>query len=464
MSAMMWLVSRRIATPLQLMTTAMGSLAAGNLDVAIPNTDQKDEIGAMAGAVQIFKDNAIRMKALELEQKAMETQKLADRKHLADVFQAAVGSIIDSVSTSATELEATANSLNATVDAAQHLSVRAAGAAEEASTTVQSVASASEELSSSVAEISRQVHDASKIAKVAVEQASVTDTRIAELSSSAARIGDVVKLITAIAEQTNLLALNATIEAARAGEAGRGFAVVAQEVKALAAQTAKATDEIGVQISGMQSATQVSVTAIKEIVGTINQISEIAESIAAAVEQQGAATQEISRNVQQAAAGTAQAAANVSEANRSTSETGSVSNEVLSAAQSLAGDSNHLKSEVDKFVNSIRAEGKNSDLVQSAANFVSDLDKQIQERRRVRRTATANIVTIMIGQKTTKTLLLDVSEGGAKLRILPGIEVGSKVRVALPDNRVFDATVVWTKSKTFGVKFSVEKSDGLQAA
>ena len=210
-------------------------------------------------------------------------------------------------------------------------------------------------MTSSVNEIARQVHESSTIAGEAVKQAEKTDERITRLSQAASRIGDVVKLITAIAEQTNLLALNATIEAARAGEAGRGFAVVAQEVKALAAQTAKATDEIGTQISSMQAATQESVGAIKEIGGTIGRISEIASAIAAAVEQQGAATAEISRNVQQAAHGTGQVATNITEVNRGASETGSASSQVLGSAQSLSRESGRLKVEVEKFVNTVRA-------------------------------------------------------------------------------------------------------------
>ena len=212
-----------------------------------------------------------------------------------------------------------------------------------------------EEMTGSVGEISRQVQESSLIADEAVDQAHKTDVRINELSQAASRIGDVVKLITAIAEQTNLLALNATIEAARAGEAGKGFAVVAQEVKALAAQTAKATGEIGTQIAGMQTATQDSVSAIKEIGGTINRISHIAATIAAAVEEQGAATQEIARNVQEAARGTTQVAEHIVDVNRGAGETGSASSQVLASAQSLASESNHLKLEVRKFLDTVRA-------------------------------------------------------------------------------------------------------------
>jgi methyl-accepting chemotaxis protein len=259
------------------------------------------------------------------------------------------------VSSASTELEASAESLTKTAERAQHVTTTVAAASEEASTNVQSVASATEELSSSVNEISRQVQESARMANEAVDQARKTNDRVGELSKAAARIGDVVELINTIAGQTNLLALNATIEAARAGEAGRGFAVVASEVKALAEQTAKATGEIGQQITGIQAATQDSVTAIKEISGTIEKLSEISSTIAAAVEEQGAATQEISRNVQQAALGTEQVSSNITDVQRGAGETGSASSQVFSAAQSLSRDSNRLKLEVGKFLNTVRA-------------------------------------------------------------------------------------------------------------
>ncbi|HMK79478.1 MAG TPA: methyl-accepting chemotaxis protein [Xanthobacteraceae bacterium] len=348
-----------IARPIRRIAEVLLELGNGNKQVAVPYVGRGDEIGDAANAANTFKENLIRIEKMEAEQKEAErraaAQRKADMHRLADEFQAAVGNIVDTVSSASTELEAAAGTLTKTAEVTQSLSGAVAAASEQASANVQSVATATEEMTSSVTEISRQVQESSRIASAAVQQAQQTDARIGELSQAAGRIGGVVKLITAIAEQTNLLALNATIEAARAGEAGRGFAVVASEVKQLASQTAKATDEISTQIVGMQTATQESVGAIKEIGGTINRIAEIASTIAAAVEEQGAATQEIARNVAEAARGTQQVATNITDVNRGAGETGSASTQVLASAQSLASESNHLKGEVDKFLMTVRA-------------------------------------------------------------------------------------------------------------
>jgi methyl-accepting chemotaxis protein len=348
-----------IARPIGRITGAMGVLAGGDTRAEIPFAARRDEIGHMAAAVQVFRDNMIRTRELEAEQKEAETRSAAQRKtdmhRLADEFQAAVGAIVNTVSANSTQLEAAAGTLTRTAAVTQQLSGSVAAASEQASANVQSVASATEEMTSSVNEISRQVQESARIAGGAVKQANETDQRINALLQAAGRIGDVVKLITAIAEQTNLLALNATIEAARAGEAGRGFAVVASEVKQLASQTAKATDEISTQIAGMQTATQESVASIKEIGSTIGRISQIASTIAAAVEEQGAATQEIARNVGEAARGTGQVATSIVDVNRGAGETGSASTQVLASAQSLSRESGHLKSEVDKFLMTVRA-------------------------------------------------------------------------------------------------------------
>jgi methyl-accepting chemotaxis protein len=349
-----------IARPMRALSVSMQELANGNFGVVLPGLGRKDEIGDVAEAVEAFKVKAAERAREEAEAKMKQDQvaaqqRKADMVKLADDFESAVGEIIETVSSASTELEASASTLTATAVRSQELTIMVAAASEEASTNVQSVASATEEMSSSVNEISRQVQDSARMAGEAVDQARKTNDRVSELSKAAARIGDVVELINTIAGQTNLLALNATIEAARAGEAGRGFAVVASEVKALAEQTAKATGEIGQQISGIQAATQESVNAIKEISGTIEKLSEISSTIAAAVEEQGAATQEISRNVQQAAQGTQQVSANITDVQRGASETGSASSQVLSAAQSLSSDSNRLKLEVGKFLNTVRA-------------------------------------------------------------------------------------------------------------
>jgi methyl-accepting chemotaxis protein len=296
-----------------------------------------------------------RLRAQQLaDQQARSLQRKEERLRLASGFQDAVGSIVDKLSSEATELEAAASTLTRTAETTLELSGVVAEASGEASGNIRSVAAAIEQMTSSVGEIGRQVLESRSIAQSAVEHAKTTDARITALSQAAGRIGDVVKLITGIAEQTNLLALNATIEAARAGDAGRGFAVVAQEVKALAAQTAKATEEIDAQISGMQSATEESVEAIKRIGTVILRIAEVSGMIAAAVEQQGAATREIARNVQMASSGAGQVGDAIADVHQGAADTGSASGQVLSSAQSLSGQASQLKLEVDNFLASIR--------------------------------------------------------------------------------------------------------------
>jgi len=354
-----FLLGRGLSRPVAALTETMNRLSGGDTGIAIPGRARADELGTMAKAVEVFRQSMIEAEHLRSEQAETEqraaTQRKADMRRMADAFEAAVGEIVGAVSTASTELEASATSMSRTAENTQRLSGIVTSASEEASANVQSVAGASEEMMASVSEIGRQVQESNRIAGEAVAQAQNTDARIAELSKAAERIGDVVSLITSIAEQTNLLALNATIEAARAGEAGRGFAVVAQEVKALAGQTAKATSEISSQIAGMQSATQESVTAIKEIGGTIGRVSEIASTIAAAVEEQGAATAEIARNIQQAAHGTTQVAVNIVDVNKGATESGTASAQMLTSARMLANESNRLKVEMEKFLSTVRA-------------------------------------------------------------------------------------------------------------
>jgi len=349
---------RDVSTGIASIVTPMQALGRGDLTAVVPHQGEKTEIGAMADTLQVFKEALIAKKAAD-EAAAADAEAKIERGRRVDnitrEFESMIGEVVETVSSASTQLEASAGTLSSTAERAKELATTVAAASEEASTNVQSVASATEELSSSVTEISRQVQESARMATEAVGQARTTNDRVSELSKAAARIGDVVELINTIAGQTNLLALNATIEAARAGEAGRGFAVVASEVKALAEQTAKATGEISQQISGIQSATQESVTAIKDISGTIERLSEISSTIAAAVEEQGAATQEISRNVQQAAQGTMQVSSNITDVQRGATETGSASSQVLSAAKMLSGDSTRLRVEVSKFLTSVRA-------------------------------------------------------------------------------------------------------------
>ena len=354
------LLGKGISRPMTAMCQAMRELAGGNFDVVLPGLGRRDELGEMAGAVEEFKLQAIAKAgrdaaAHDAHNKASSAARRAELIRFADDFEAAVGAIVSNVSASAVQLESAAGTLTRTAESTQTLSTQVAGASEQASSNMQSVAAATEELSASVGEIGRRARESNKIAEAAVIQAEQTDGRIGKLSRAAQEIGDVVKLITAIAEQTNLLALNATIEAARAGDAGRGFAVVASEVKSLASQTAKATDEISSHILGMQGATQESVAAIKEIGGTIAQISTIASTIASAVQQQGSATQEIARSVQNVAQGTQQAAADIMQVNRGATETGSASEEVLNSAKSLSTESARLRAELDRFMANIRA-------------------------------------------------------------------------------------------------------------
>jgi len=373
-------LGRSITNPVRELSNTMTSLADGRLDIDVPGRTCRDEIGDMARAVEVLRIHALDRLRLQEEQRAAEmraaeeqrvaevqelarqaaieekvVQERAAAMHkLADQFESVVGEIVNTVSSASNELEATADSLTHNAGIAHDLTGAVAAASADASADMQSVAAATEEMASSVADISRQLHESAGITARAVEQANKTDVRISTLADAAGRIGAVVNLITAIAEQTNLLALNATIEAARAGAAGKGFAIVASEVKALAGQTAKATEEIGQQVSSIQNITRDSVADIKAVGEIIGRIAEIAAATSATVDGQSAATREIARNVQRAAQGTAKIAADIGAVDRGAGETGAASGQLLAAARSLARENDQLKMEVDKFLVTVR--------------------------------------------------------------------------------------------------------------
>ncbi|HKO69496.1 MAG TPA: methyl-accepting chemotaxis protein [Bradyrhizobium sp.] len=354
-----WVIGRSISRPLAQLGACMQALAEGELGEEIPGVGRGDEVGAMAATVQIFKDNAARMR--ELEKAEADTRAGAAAEHRAAMeviacdFERSVNGIVRSVSTAAAGMQSTAESMTATASDANVRASSVGAATESASNNVETVAAAAEELSSSVGEISRQVTRSSEIASKAVADAERTNATVQVLSMGAEKIGEVVKLIHSIAAQTNLLALNATIEAARAGESGRGFAVVASEVKALASQTAKATEEISAQVAAMQSSTGDAVTAINGITETIGQMSEITVSISTAIEQQGDATREIARNIQSVAAGSTEISAHISGVTTSAAATGKAASEVLANARELDQQSGMLRSAVDGFLAKIRA-------------------------------------------------------------------------------------------------------------
>ncbi|MBI1777500.1 MAG: nitrate- and nitrite sensing domain-containing protein [Proteobacteria bacterium] len=353
------LIVLSITRPVSALTQAMTALAGNNLDVAIPSREAKDEIGLMARAVHVFKDNAIKVKQMEAEnatqKERAEAEKRAAMHKLARDFEASVKAVVTAVATSVTHLQTAASAMSSTAEEASRQALAVSAASEEASTNVQTVTSATEELSASVGEIGRQVANSSQIASRAVAEAGRANGTVQSLAQEAQKIGEVVQLISDIASQTNLLALNATIEAARAGEAGKGFAVVAAEVKSLATQTAKATDDIGQRIGQIQGATKGTVDAIGSVQKTIEEISGISTTIASAVEEQGAATQEIARNVQQAAAGTGEVSSNITGVTQAAGETGSAATQVLGAAGELSKQAETLRVEVDDFLSRVLA-------------------------------------------------------------------------------------------------------------
>ncbi len=350
---------RRVTKPLKAVAESLTVLAEGRTDVEVRYADRHDEIGVIARTIDVFKTNRIERRQIEADrvnaEKSASERRKAERDQFVEGFRTKIGSIIEQVMSSSNRFEKDAQQLSLTAHSTAEMSGQSANSSRQASEHVRSAATASNELSQSIVEISRRVQDSNSVASEAVKQATATDERMAELSAAGDRIGDVVKLITSIAEQTNLLALNATIEAARAGDAGRGFAVVAQEVKNLAGQTAKATEEISSHIVNMQRATGESVEAIKAIGQTIERISEITGAISAAVEEQGAATQNIAHGVQAAAGGTLDVAENIERVAHGADETETTSGQMLQSAKALSEVSVHLRDEVEKFLDSVRA-------------------------------------------------------------------------------------------------------------
>jgi methyl-accepting chemotaxis protein len=355
----LWIVLRRVTGSLRQMTDAMGRLAGGELAIDIPCNDRRDELGAMAQAMGVFKDNAIKVRDMQSEREALERaarqEKAAAMGRLADNLEASVSGVVETVQSASTELNASAETMSKAASRTELQSGAVASSSAQASVNIQTVASAAEELSASITEISRQIADTTRIAAEAVDQTTQSNERVEGLAQAADRIGEVVKLINAIASQTNLLALNATIEAARAGEAGRGFAVVASEVKALAEQTSHATGEIAGQVTAIQAATGETVEAIHRIGATIERLNGTTSAIAAAIEEQGSATQEIARNVQQVAAGTGEISANISGVTASAKETGIVATSVLKAAGALSDQASALQRHMVDVVRGIRA-------------------------------------------------------------------------------------------------------------
>ncbi len=357
-SGIAYLVCGTVTTPIIRLTAVMKDLAAGDLETEVSGRKRTDEIGAMAVAVQVFKENAIRVRDLEAEQKAAEERAVAEKRAtmetLANDFESSVGSIVDGVSSASTELNGTAKSMSSISRRVNEQASSVASSSAEASSNVQTVAAASDELSASIQEISRQVVQSTSIAMKAVEAVTGTTRRMESLEEAASRIGAVVGLINDIAEQTNLLALNATIEAARAGEAGKGFAVVASEVKNLANQTAKATDEIGGQVGGVETATREAVESMRSIGLVIEEMSEISNAIAAAIEEQNAATGEIARNVQEASTRTDDVSRTIVNVTEASTEAGNASEEVLSASSELSRQAEELREQLTLFITKIR--------------------------------------------------------------------------------------------------------------
>ena len=381
-----WLITRSITRPVNAMTAIMGELSRNNLAVEVPYADRHDEIGTMAGAVAHFKSELQRIKALEAAQEEQKKQAEADRlaamRKMADTFEESVGKVIETVTSAATELQAASGQMAGTATETSAQATTVASAAQQASANVETVAAATEELSSSIREIAHQVERSQAVAIRAGDEAGQTTAQIRALSDNANKIGEIVNLINDIASQTNLLALNATIEAARAGDAGKGFAVVANEVKHLATQTGKATEEIAAQIRAVQDGTANAVHAIDSISKVIGEMGEISSAVAAAVEQQSGATSEIARNVEQAAAGTGEVSANIVSVEQAARETGAAAEQIRDSSADLSKQAEFLRHEVGQFLAQVRADKKDMKLLQwdgSLATGIAGIDRHHQE-------------------------------------------------------------------------------------
>ena len=358
-TALTFWIGRSISGPILRLTAVTNRIAAGELEIAVPDRARKDEVGTLAQAVDVLRERSAEAARLAAEEERRKAEAAEERRtamtQLANEFEASVKRVVEGIASSASGMEASANSMTSAAATSDSQTVAAAAAAEETSANVGTVASATEELTASIQEIARQVTHSSEIAAGAVSEAERANTVMAGLAESAKSVGEIVALISSIASQTNLLALNATIEAARAGDAGKGFAVVASEVKSLATQTAKATEDIQSKVAEIQSMTGTAVTAIHAIGGTVSRMNEITASVAAAVEEQGAATRDIAGNVQQAAGGAQQVSRNVAAAQRAVSETKTVAAGVLDAAGSVTRETAELRGEVERFLAGVRA-------------------------------------------------------------------------------------------------------------